>query len=90
MSPRVRVAPVTHAWTCVLLRPIVARVIKIFEPMNIPDWRDGDVPGVAFVADKYRRLCLRERADGLCPHFEIDVLKKNDEEFFSNHVRELS
>jgi len=26
----------TLVWTCVLLRPIVARVIKIFEPMNIP------------------------------------------------------
>lgn len=26
---------VTLRWTCVLFRPIVARVIKIFEPMNI-------------------------------------------------------
>lgn len=42
MSPRVRVAPVTHAWTCVLLWPILARVIKIFEPMNIDDSRGGD------------------------------------------------
>lgn len=36
MSPRVCVASVvTLYWTCVLFRPIVARVIKIFEPMNI-------------------------------------------------------
>lgn len=42
VSPRVRVAPVTYAWTCVLLRPIVARVIKIFEPMNIRESRGGD------------------------------------------------
>lgn len=33
----------TLVWTCVLLRPIVARVIKIFEPMNIPDPRGGDI-----------------------------------------------
>jgi len=41
---------VTRAWTCVLLRPIVARVIKIFEPMNIPASREAGT-ALALVAD---------------------------------------
>lgn len=45
----------TLVWTCVLLRPIVARVIKIFEPMNIPDPRGGDIARrLSPVVDEYR------------------------------------
>jgi hypothetical protein len=74
MSPRVRVAPVTHAWTCVLLWPILARVIKIFEPMNTHDSQGGD--------SARRRLSpmniddLPPNIGELCLHFEIGMLRE--------------
>lgn len=45
----------TLAWTCVLLWPIVARVIKIFEPMNIPRFTRRGHCQASLVVDEYRR-----------------------------------
>jgi len=55
---------VTRVWTCVLLRPIVARVIKIFEPMNIPASREAGtalalVADVGDTGDSSRHRCSR-------------------------------